>query len=52
MSCVRPRLKGPVLVAIRESHFRRRGMDTLKGRLPIRWKLGGSVGEIISTVED
>lgn len=25
-----------------ESHLRSRGMEMLKGRLPITWKLGGS----------
>ena len=38
----RPKLKGPCLFGIMESHCRSRGMETLKGRFPMMWKLGGS----------
>lgn len=42
VSCERPKEKGPSLLGIMDSHWSSKGMETLKGRLPMMWKLGGS----------
>ena len=42
VSLVRPKAKGPVLLAMCSSHLMMSGVDTLKGRFPMMWRFGGS----------
>jgi len=42
MSMVRPKLNGPFLCGIMDSHCSSRGIETLNGRFPTMWKFGGS----------